>query len=475
MEIKILLEVLDAARIQYKYTGPSAGQVYGVQIQNDSDPYLEEMLYFQPSSPLKLPENISIITGNNGLFVTLQKILLNYNRKESLIIRMQDQLSAFRTSETDMISGVMDNPCILLREDYKPLVWNGFGTEEDFSWISKIDFMTVHKKGQNLNVCFQEHSDEIPYDLMIVHYTNPRGKKRYCVLAERDTRFDRITDPIFLGKICNILQCYTFKNNGIVQPVSRLDELLECLIQEVPSQPELIKNELLKAGWTEKEKYYVLLIDVSLGKTKAEDREELAKKLNARVFSHENYYVCLLTGTCGEEYDSRTDLGIKDFLRERNFYAGLSYGFFDIANISIGYRQAIEVIKVLWNTLNGVYYYAFADIIVTYLVKTSVNSGEFTMESLCHPNVYKIYEHDRKYGSDYMNFLRIYIYSGGSVKRTAEALFMHKNTVYQKIEKLKEYFHIDVSDMYTYVKLYVSLVIFEQMPIYDSNDFLKWM
>lgn len=38
-----------------------------------------------------------------------------------------------------------------------------------------------------------------------------------------------------------------------------------------------------------------------------------------------------------------------------------------------------------------------------------------------------------------MNFLRIYIYSGGSVKRTAEALFMHKNTVYQKIEKLKEF------------------------------------
>lgn len=52
---------------------------------------------------------------------------------------------------------------------------------------------------------------------------------------------------------------------------------------------------------------------------------------------------------------------------------------------------------------------------------------------------------------------------------------MHKNTVYQKIEKLKEFFHVDVNDLYAYVKLYVSLVILEQMPIYDSNDFLKWM
>ena len=51
-------------------------------------------------------------------------------------------------------------------------------------------------------------------------------------------------------------------------------------------------------------------------------------------------------------------------------------------NISIGYKQSVEAIRVLFNTLNGVHYYAFADSIVTYLVKTSVNCGEFTMESL---------------------------------------------------------------------------------------------
>ena len=476
MDIRILLEVLDAGKNQYKYAGPAEGQVYGVQVQNGSYPYMEGMLYVQPSlTHPHPPNNMCVIAGGNELYETLQKILLDYNRKESLLIRMQDKLNAFRSSETDMISGVMDNPCILLREDYKPLVWNGFEREEEFWWVSRIDFKTVAKKGQNLNICYQEITEEIPYPLMIVQYTNPRGKKRYCVLAGRDTRFDRVADPVFLKKICNILQCYTFTNNGIVQPISRLDELLESMVHEIPSQPELMLNELLKAGWVEKEKYYVLLIDVSLGKTKADDAEELSQKLNARVFSHDNYYVCLLTGTCAEEYDSRTHLGIEEFLAERNFYAGLSYGFFNIVNLSIGYKQAAEAVKVLLNTLNGIHYYAFADSIVTYLVNTSVNCGEFTMESLCHPSVYKIFEYDKKYGSDYMNFLRIYIYSGGSVKRTAEALYMHKNTVYQKIEKLKESFHVDVNDLYAYVKLYVSLVILEQMPIYNSNDFLKWM
>ena len=43
----------------------------------------------------------------------------------------------------------------------------------------------------------------------------------------------------------------------------------------------------------EKEKYYVLLIDVSLGKTKVNDVEELSKRLNARVFSHEKITTCV--------------------------------------------------------------------------------------------------------------------------------------------------------------------------------------
>ncbi len=72
---------------------------------------------------------------------------------------------------------------------------------------------------------------------------------------------------------------------------------------------------------------------------------------------------------------------------------------------------------MLFNTLNGVHYYAFADSIVTYLVKTSVNCGEFTMESQPSPACIRFFEYDKKYGSDYMNFLRIYIYSGGSVKK----------------------------------------------------------
>ena len=78
MDIRILLEVLDAGKNQYKYAGPAEGQVYGVQVQNGSYPYMEGMLYVQPSlTHPHPPNNMCVIAGGNELYETLQKILLD--------------------------------------------------------------------------------------------------------------------------------------------------------------------------------------------------------------------------------------------------------------------------------------------------------------------------------------------------------------------------------------------------------------
>ena len=55
------------------------------------------------SRPLPIPVRLKIpkSLGETDLYEVLQKILLNYNRKESLLIKMQDKLTAFRSSESE--------------------------------------------------------------------------------------------------------------------------------------------------------------------------------------------------------------------------------------------------------------------------------------------------------------------------------------------------------------------------------------
>lgn len=476
MDIGILLNVLDAENEKYQYIGPKDTCVYSVQFQNGSYRYLDGILYFQRELSYPVPpKNICVIAGGHKLYEKLQKILTYYAKKESTLIQMQERLTAFRESETDMVLNVMENPCIFLKENFEPLIWGGFPERENFHWLDAVD-MNRFKDKKSLQISTENASEKLPYNLMLVHYYNVRGKKRHIIVADRNKKFNTVIDPLFLKKICFILERYVFVENQFVHSGSRLEELLKSMITEIPVQRITIEKELAKEGWSDKKKYYILLIDVSLGERKAGDTEELAKRLDAIVFRYEKYYVCLLHGTLDVEYNSRTDLGINDFLAERNFYAGLSYGFFDIMDLVIYYRQAEKVVKILFSTKGEERYYAFAESIITYLVKESTGCNDKLMRSLCHPNVYRIYEFDKRNGTDYIEFLSAYIYSERNVQRTSENLHIHKNTVYQKIEKINEKFYLDVNDIYEYIKIYVSVLVIENLDGNASiNGFLRWM
>ena len=72
----------------------------------------------------------------------------------------------------------------------------------------------------------------------------------------------------------------------------------------------------------------MLLIDVSLGKTKVNDVEELSKRLNARVFSHEKLLrVSADRHLCGRNMIPGPS-GNRGFPGGTEFLWGLSYGFF---------------------------------------------------------------------------------------------------------------------------------------------------
>lgn len=57
-------------------------------------------------------------------------------------------------------------------------------------------------------------------------------------------------------------------------------------------------------------------------------------------------------------------------------------------------------------------------------------------------------ENDKKHGTNYCAFVKTYILSGCSSSKTAQLLFLHKNSVIYRLEKIKERFNLDISDMH---------------------------
>lgn len=478
MLVRTLLEVLDFENIVYEYAGPEEAQIYGVQMQNGTYKYKEGILYMQRSllQP-KPPQDMCVIAGDFGLYDILQDKILSYFQKEAALLKMQEFLLKKDSliNEIAGIAEIMGNPCILLREDKKALAWNGFRGTEEFEWASRLDLEKICGENEGITVCYCEQSADAPYALMAAFFMNLRGERRYCIVVEKKNRFDRVLDVFFLKSICTFLNNGKNIEGGNYKAEAKIDGIIKNMFFSPPKDKESIYDELRELGWKKSEKYYVLAVDFSHGKTNSDDMRFLSERLNARVFMYENYYICLIRASLREEYDSRKHLGIEEWLEEKDLYAGLSYGLYDITEISVGYKQALSVIKISLNILKNVHYYTFSESIITYLVLCCRDSGEMDLKHLCHPIVWKIYEYDQEYHTDYIDFLATYIYSERSVKKTAEVLFLHRNTVYQKINKLKEYFNLDVDDHYIYIKLYVSMVVMDQLKHSRNNKFIRWM
>ena len=56
-------------------------------------------------------------------------------------------------------------------------------------------------------------------------------------------------------------------------------------------------------------------------------------------------------------------------------------------------------------------------------------------------------QYDKNNGTDLYDFLKIYIDNDGSVKKTADDLFIHRNTVNYKISKIESIINMDITKL----------------------------
>ena len=71
--------------------------------------------------------------------------------------------------------------------------------------------------------------------------------------------------------------------------------------------------------------------------------------------------------------------------------------------------------------------------------------GAYALRSTLYPELVTLLMHDQKNGTDLAEVLyRYYIY--GDVNRTAQALFVHRNTVYNKLKTIQNLLQVDLDD-----------------------------
>ncbi len=82
------------------------------------------------------------------------------------------------------------------------------------------------------------------------------------------------------------------------------------------------------------------------------------------------------------------------------------------------------------------------------------------IRSLLHPEFVTLLLHDSKNHADLVDVLYHYYTYGGDVNRTAQSLFVHRNTVYNKLKTIQKILNADLDDPHVRSSYITSLRIF---------------
>jgi len=138
--------------------------------------------------------------------------------------------------------------------------------------------------------------------------------------------------------------------------------------------------------------------------------------------------------------------------------------------LNIACRQALSAInlheKALLSdpTKQNLFLYrdvAFADMVSQY-------RKENPLYSFAPVSYAAMKEHDEKYNTNYCAFVKTYIVNGCNSAKTAQQLFLHKNSVIYRIEKIKERFQLDITSVSEQLRFLIAFFAEEQLPSVET-------
>lgn len=145
------------------------------------------------------------------------------------------------------------------------------------------------------------------------------------------------------------------------------------------------------------------------------------------------------------EYTTDTQLNIiKNVFSGYDIAIGISTEFSDIMFLHNAYLQlmAIKRIHQHLDTPASLKYYE--DILLYHLAMLA--GKDHDLSQFCLPVIREIELYDQQHDTLLLEGLQGYLESGRNIQKAAHALHMHKNTLYYRLKRIEELFHLDLAN-----------------------------
>ncbi len=355
----------------------------------------------------------------------------------------------------------IEDMLVVSRDRYRmEMIAGKNGWSNSISWILLIEDSMVleYFKGRDLAVTTglgfnsEEKLQELVEKLVATHASGliintgpyiseiPRAVVRYC--DENDFPLLTIPWDIQLYDMIKDLSIRVLLQSATDEQIS--NALIHAI--EDPQTMGLYEKDLLPFFDLDGSFQIVLISNGELDIMDTVERRRLSYRLqiylenithNAHFFYYDSCFTLVVNDIEGEQLREIMDGFVRRVNRKMpssHVSVGVGSVVRDVTNLQAGYRRARAALEQALRTGGDILYFDEMGIYRLFGMVTDQRLLKEMGEETLRPLI----EHDRKHGAAYVETLRRYLESNGSVQAVAESMFTHRNTVIYRVNNIKK-------------------------------------
>ncbi|AWB45218.1 hypothetical protein DCC85_13920 [Paenibacillus sp. CAA11] len=236
------------------------------------------------------------------------------------------------------------------------------------------------------------------------------------------------------------------------------EELIYDLLENDLSDKELVQDRLRSSNIRLSGGLSVLVLDIARydasGKYNGYLRDRICSLFKTEHLIFYNKYIVSVKER-DLEAAPRMELGpdIYEFLISNQIRLGISSEFADIMNCRKYYLQSVKALEIGLIVLPAEPVIQYSDVQL-YDMLSSYSESDY--QDVCHPALITLREYDEKHHADLYHTLFTYLKNNQQLQKTADELFIHRNTMRYRLQQISEFIHIDLNNIDNVLKLYMS-------------------
>lgn len=153
---------------------------------------------------------------------------------------------------------------------------------------------------------------------------------------------------------------------------------------------------------------------------------------------------------------------IAPLLRDGLLQVGISEEFHGLRHLFQYYRQA-ELALQLGQEIDPTFWsYRFEHYCLRYLLQP--RDPEIAPQTLCHPGLLRLLEHDRAHNKRYARTLSVYLRNNMNIAKTSREVYVQRPTLIYQLNRMQEILQADLSDYPTRLHIMLSFELLGDTP-----------